>query len=426
MNARYSARGLTARREAGAGRPPRGRFLAVLLSLAAALGMGASHASRAADKSSFEIYGFAMLDWIQDSKRVDPNWQDAFRPSKIAAPEGEFGSNGQADISVKQTRFGVKGTLPTGDSTPPVNFKFEFDLFGTGVDAGQTTFRLRHAYGEWGQLLAGQTHSLFMDIDIFPNTIDYWGPAGMVFLRDPQVRWTAYRTANDSIAVAIERPGNDIDPGNIRLVEGYEGAVVRGDQTVPDLTGQYRHDDVWGHFQLAGILRHVGYEYSLAGEPFQKGSQTGWGIDVTAGIKTIGKDQILLGVVHGDGIASYMNDGGMDIAPNALPSVTPGPVTIASEAVPLTGVTAYYDHYWNSMFSSSIGYSFTQVDNTNFQTATTFHKGEYASVNLLAYPANRVMVGVELLWGKLHNNDGTTGDDLRFQFSAKYNFDAKL
>jgi hypothetical protein len=249
----------------------------------------------------------------------------------------------------------------------------------------------------------------------------------MVFLRDPQVRWTAYRTANDSFAVAIERPGNDVDPGNIRLVEGYEGAVVRGDQTVPDLTGQYRHDDVWGHFQIAGILRDVGYEYSLAGEPFQKGSQTGWGIDVTAGIKTIGKDQILLGVVHGDGVASYMNDGGMDIAPTAAPNVAnPLVPTIGSEAVPLTGVMAYYDHYWNSMFSSSIGYSFTQVDNTNFQTATTFHKGEYASVNLLAYPANRVMVGVELMWGKNHNNDGTTGDDLRFQFSAKYNFDAKL
>jgi hypothetical protein len=396
-----------------------------MLSLAVVLGTGMRPVV-AADDKSFEIYGFAMVDWIQDSKRVDPNWQDAFRPSRIAAPEGEFGANGQSSISVKQSRFGVKGTLPTGDGTPPVNFKFEFDMFGTGIDAGQTTIRLRHFYGEWGQLLAGQTHSLFMDIDVFPNVIDYWGPPGMAFYRLPQVRWTALRTANDSFAVAIERPGNDIDSGNIRLVEGYENAAVRGDQTVPDLTGQYRHDDVWGHFQIAGMLRRVGYEYSLAGEPFQKGSQTGWGVDVTAAIKTIGKDQLLLSVLHGDGIATYMNDGGMDLAPTALPSVAPGPPSIAGEAVPLTGVMAYYDHYWNSMFSSSIGYSFTQVDNTNFQTPTTFHKGEYASVNLLAYPANRVMVGVELMWGKNHNNDGTTGDDLRFQFSAKYNFDAKL
>ena len=36
------------------------------------------------------------------------------------------------------------------------------------------------------------------------------------------------------------------------------------------------------------------------------------------------------------------------------------------------------------------------------------------------------MVGVELMYGKLTNNDGTTGDDVRFQFSAKYDFGAKL
>jgi hypothetical protein len=35
-----------------------------------------------------------------------------------------------------------------------------------------------------------------MDGDIFPNVVDYWGPAGMVFVRTPQIRLTFYdRTA---------------------------------------------------------------------------------------------------------------------------------------------------------------------------------------------------------------------------------------
>ena len=397
------------------------------LLIAALLAAGAWHGARAEDATrNFEIYGFAMADWIQDTKRVDPNWQDAFRPSRIAAPEGEFGTNGQSSLSVKQSRFGVKGVMPTGSSTPPINFKFEFDMFGVGADAGKTTIRLRHAYGEWGQFLAGQTHSLFMDIDVFPNTIDYWGPPGMVFLRLPQIRWTAYRTTNDSLAFALERPGNDIDVGNIRLIQGYENAVVNNDETIPDFTAQFRHDDTWGHYQISGILRRVGYEYSLAGEPLQKASQTGWGINLATALKTIGKDQVLLQVVHGNGIASYMNDGGMDLAPTAFPTANPTVPGIAGEAVPLTGALAYYDHYWNNMFSSSIGYSFTEVANTNFQDTTAFHKGQYASVNLLAYPADKVMVGVEVLYGKRTNNDGTTGDDVRFQFTAKYNFGTKL
>jgi hypothetical protein len=121
-----------------------------------------------------------------------------------------------------------------------------------------------------------------------------------------------------------------------------------------------------------------------------------------------------------------MNDGGMDIAPTTTAEGPPTAEQIGSEAVPLTGVMAYYDHYWNSMWSSSVGYSVTQVANTSLQNDTAFHKGQYASINLLMYPASRVMVGVELMYGKLTNNNGTTGDDVRFQFSAKYDFGAKL
>jgi len=398
-----------------------------LLAMTGMLGASAWQVAWAEETRNFEIYGFAMADWIQDTKRVDPSWQDAFRPSRIAAPEGEFGTNGQSSLSVKQSRFGVKGVIPTGDSTPPINFKFEFDMFGVGADAGKTTIRLRHAYGEWGQLLAGQTHSLFMDIDVFPNVIDYWGPPGMVFFRNVQFRWTAYRTANDAIAVAIEKPSNDVDPGTIRLEQGLESSTVRADQTLPDFTAQYRHDDNWGHYQLAMILRRVGYEYQVTpADAFEKGSQTGWGFDLSAAINFLEKDKLLLSVVHGAGIASYMNDGGMDIAPITAPTGPPGALGVGSEAVPLTGVMAYYDHYWNSMWSTSVGYSSTQVANTDLQNTTAFHKGQYASINLLMYPAAKVMVGVELMYGKLTNNDGTTGNDVRFQFSAKYDFGTKL
>ena len=62
-------------------------------------------------------------------------------------------------------------------------------MFGTGVDEGQTTFRLRHAYGELGAFGAGQTWSPFMDPDVFPNSLEYWGPTGMVFFRNVQLRW---------------------------------------------------------------------------------------------------------------------------------------------------------------------------------------------------------------------------------------------
>jgi hypothetical protein len=66
------------------------------------------------------------------------------------------------------------------------------------------------------------------------------------------------------------------------------------------------------------------------------------------------------------------------------------------------------------------------VDNTNFQDGSAFRKGEYASVNLLTTPAKNVMIGGELLWGKRTNNDGSSDDAMRFQFTVKYNFSSVL
>ena len=396
----------------------RGKTLAVtFFSVLSVVGTGST--VRAQENRSFEIYGFADADAIVDSERVDPTWQSGFRPSKIGI-DGQFGTNGQASISVKQSRFGFRGLMPA-DEGKAINLRFEFDLFATGADAGKTTFHLRHFYGEWGALLAGQTDSTFKDPDVFPNVIDYWGPPGYIDRRNLQIRWTGYRTATDSFAVAIENPSSDVDPGNIRLIEEYQYAEVRNDEKALDVTFRYRHNGNRGHVQAGGILRRVGYEYRVtSAEPWNNGSQTGWGVNLSAGIKTTGRDKVLAQLVHGAGIASYITDGGMDIAPVSGPTTA-----LSAKAVPITGFLAYYDHYWNPRWSSSIGYSFTQVENTNFQSPTAYHKGDYFSVNLLATPSTNVLLGGELLFGKRTNNDGGSGDDVRFQFTVKYNFSIK-
>lgn len=387
---------------------------------AAALGLAAVpvHADDAG--RSFDIYGFAQADAIYDFQRVAPDWEDAFRPSKIANPEGEFGSNGQTSLSVKQSRFGIKGTMPTAEGYDPITFKFEFDLFGVGANAGQTTFRLRYAYGEWGQFLAGQTTSVFMDLDVFPNVIDYWGPNGMVFWRNVQFRWTPYRTESSSFAIAIEQPSNDVDPGQIREYDPELGNNIQGNEQVPNLTAHWRTKGDWGHVQVAALLRDIGYDTKGTPNNKPKGSVTGWGVNLSGTINTWGKDKILWQYVTGDGIASYMNDGGVDIAPQGRFPTETDPGNVRAKAVPLTGIVAYYDHYWSEQFSTSLGYSTTYIDNTNLQDPDSFRKGQYTSINLLYYPVTNVMVGGEVLWGDLEDKDGIKGSDTRVQFSVQY------
>ena len=108
----------------------------------------------AESKTSMDIYGFTMLDAIFDFEQNNPDWFDVVRPTKLPAFDDEFGEDGRFYESVRQTRFGVKTYTPT--TLGELKTVFEFELFGVGVDAGQTTFRLRHAWGELGQFGAGQ------------------------------------------------------------------------------------------------------------------------------------------------------------------------------------------------------------------------------------------------------------------------------
>ena len=378
---------------------------------------------------TFELYGFIQMDAIQDFDRVDPNWDATLRPSRIPTEEGIFGDDGQNLISVRQSRAGIRGTGELANR--PYEFRLEADLFGTGVDEGQTTFRLRHAYARWGPILAGQTHSLFMDIDLFPNVIDYWGPTGMVFLRNPQIRFTFVNSGGWEAAIALEKPGNDIDTGNIRLIDEDLATNIQNDEELPDFTAMLRYGGDWGHVQLSGILRKVGFE--TRGTPGNEptGSELGWGL-MGAGVFRWSIATFRLGVVYGEGIASYLNDGGMDLAPSAAlipaPPIFPPPPLpplnqlLDAEAVPLLGITAYVDLQWSPTLSSSIGYSLTEVDNTNFQAATAYHRGEYASANLLWAPHQRILTGLEMLWGQRTDNDGDTGEDVRAQLSFKLSF----
>jgi hypothetical protein len=370
---------------------------------------------------NLELYGFVQLDAIQDFNRVNPDWDSTLRPSRIPTEEGQFGGDGQSIFSVKQSRLGVKASGMLAGK--PYEAKFEFDLYGTGVDAGQTTIRIRHMYAKWGPFLAGQTNSLFMDGDIFPNVIDYWGPTGMVFVRTPQLRWTFLDRNGWTAAVALEHPSDDIDPGNIRLIDENIAANIQGNEELPDLTAALRYGGNWGHVRLAGILRRIGYDTKGTEDNEPDGQETGWGINATTAIK-LGMATPRLGVVYGRGIATYMNDGGMDLAPNISTIFEPPSVILIpeAEAVKLLGVTAYVDLQWSKKLSSAVGYSFTKVDNTNFQDATAFHKGEYASANLLYTPADNVMAGLEYLWGRRTDNDGEKGTDSRLQATFKWSF----
>jgi hypothetical protein len=384
---------------------------------------GASNAAaqaQADEKPSFEIYGFAMLDIGHDFKQINPDWFDTMRVTKLPSVEDQFGRDHNTFAGVRQSRLGVRSSTPT--DLGPLRTTFEFELFGTGVDEGQTTFRLRHAYGELGAFGAGQTWSPFMDPDVFPNSLEYWGPTGMVFFRNVHVRWMPVQ-GEHSVMLALERPGASGDAGVYS--DRVELENIRARFPMPDISGAYKYTRDWGYARAAGMLRLIKWDDVLDDQFDLSGDATGWGINLSSNLKAGASDTIRLQFVFGEGIQNYMNDAPVDIGivNNLSDPVRP----ILGEPLPIIGVVAFLDHTWSEEFSSTIGYSLTDIDNTDAQAPDAYKTGHYALGNLLYYPAPNVMVGGELQWGRRENfADGFQSDGFKVQFSFKYNFSWKL
>jgi hypothetical protein len=372
-------------------------------------------------ESTFTIYGFAMLNSGYEFKASDPKWFDTVRPVKLPAFGGQFEPGGNTYFSVRQSRFGAKSTTPT--KYGELKTIFEFELFGTGVDAGQTTFRLRHAYGELGHFGAGQYWSAFVDPDVFPNTNEYWGPNGIAWFRNVQFRWMPIKGKN-SVTIALERPGASADLG--QAADRIELSGVKPRFPLPDLTGNVRFERGWGHVQIGGVLRDMRWVDTVNDNFDLGGRATGAGFGITSALNAGKKDVVKLSYVYGHGIENYMNDAPVDVG--IAPSNSGNPrVPIKGEALPVWGWMAYLDHTWNKRFTSSIGYSMLNISNSSGQTNDAFHRGHYGSGNFMFYPVDRVMLGTEVIYGRRENfRDGFAADDVHLQFIFKYNFNKEF
>ena len=116
-----------------------------------------------------------------------------------------------------------------------------------------------------------------MDIDVFPNTVEYWGPTGMAFFRNVQVRYMPIQ-GDTRLTFALERPGASADQG---IYAGrIELADVKPRFPLPDFSAEYRKAGKFGYVELAGILRSMKWE-DQGTDPYElSGDALGWGLNL--------------------------------------------------------------------------------------------------------------------------------------------------
>lgn len=367
------------------------------------------------------VFGFGMADMGYSVNQVNPQWYDVMRPSKLPAVKDQFGANGNYYASARQSRFGIKTAKNTDHGQ--LKIMFDFDMFGVGADAGQTTIRLRHAYGQLGHFAAGQLESAFMDVDVFPNTLEYWGPNGMLFYRNVQVRWMPIMGPSE-LVFALEMPGASADAGV--YADRVELSNLSPHFPAPDFSGHYRSAHDWGYVQLGFMARYIGWEDMNKTSTFDlTGNVMGWGVSLSSNIKAGANDVFRLQVVEGAGVENYFNDAPVDVGIKNNFSDTKTPVK--GEALGDLGVVAFLDHSWNEKWTSSVGYSMVQIDNSDGQAYDAYKKGQYIAANLLYSPVPNVLTGVELTYIDRENyKDGFTSNNTRINFSFKYSFSQNI
>ena len=257
-----------------------------------------------------------------------------------------------------------------------------------------------------------------MDPDVFPNTLEYWGPTGMVFFRNVQLRYTPIIGTHTAM-IALERPGASGDQGV--YADRVELDGIRPRFPLPDFSGAYKYTQNWGYVRAAGILRKINWDDTLEDSFSLSGDAVGWGLNLSTNLKPTASDTIRLQYVFGEGIQNYMNDSPVDIGikNNLSDPVRP----FVGEPLGIVGLVAFLDHNWSPQYSTSIGYSMQDIDNSDAQAPNAFKTGHYVLGNVLYTPVRNVMFGGEIQWGRRENfSDGFHSDGLKLQFSFKYNF----
>ena len=344
-----------------------------------------------------KIGGYFKSDFIYDLK--PPGNTDSFIPSTFPIPTPATVNN--TTVSIRPTRLNLDFLIPVGSSS--VRFFIEGDLFGSNA----TTPRLRHAYAQVKNLLIGQTFSNFQDPDAGPDTLDFQGPNSQVSIRNPQFRYTFKVAEKTSLSFSAEKASSDIS---------FQTPQFQSlpDSPTPDGTVKFRQEMTNGHFQISALFRAPS-AYLPDG---RHQSVFGWGVNVSGGVRVFRTDMLVYQGAYGAGMERYVNDtSGLGI--DAQPADTAHPHL---KAVPLTATYGAYQHYWRKDLRSSVVYGFAQVQNTDLEKGTDYHKSNYTATNIIWNPFGSLNVGAEVLYGWIVEKNGATANDTRFVISAKYNF----
>lgn len=343
---------------------------------------------------ALQIGGFIQTDAIHDFH--NNNSPLGFLSSGIEIPNAK---KSNTTYSVAASRFNLSGQIPIeGKGLKTV---LEFDLFNSSFSPN-----LRMAYAEYGKVLVGMYWSNFMDVDAYPNTLDYNGPNSMTFGRQVQFRVTLPVSKTTDVVLALE------DPESFLTLPDESG--FKALKQVPDVTASIQYSKNGSHLRFASVLHPIVYQNTLQ----ERERKVGYGFTASGVLQQPGnKDNFVFQASYGKGISKYIND----IGPDNYDGIY-NPASSSLEILGVWGLSASYDHWWSDKFSSTAGWGYLNLENDVVLADQSFKSSNYGVLNLIYYPNSFIKGGIEYLYGTRKIVNGDSANNSRIQLSLQFRF----
>lgn len=381
--------------------------------------------------TSVRLYGVAELNMVKEFKGDGgTNDYSTFMPYMPLRGSAAAQRSGESYLTARTSRIGLEASTPTqyGQLMAKVEGDFNNDprtgnsaVYGSlgNIYTQQATnsydFRLRHAYFQMGPWLFGQTWSTFMDIDNTPETVDFNGPVGSTFVRQPQIRYTYVTPEYGNYSAAIENSSSYV-------LDNTNTATTAGFAKVPDLVARWDRAFNWGSLSFRGVSHELRVNGTIGGTAANT-SRRGYGLAGSGQIKTFGDDFISWIVTGGTGIGRYFN---------YIEGASYDPLANKILMEKSLGVVLGYQRKFNETFRMNFVVGTQKTYNneyTDFAIANGFGGGQFgtnrritqAHIGGIWNPIKPVDVGLEYIWGKRETLLGEKGDMSRINLMARYN-----
>ena len=355
--------------------------------------------------TEFSISGFVKADFIYDLKQKQGRATSAAALNMNPADE-----QGHFLAQARYSRLKISTLTPTPFGN--LNTVIETDFGGAGGNENQSNsygMRLRHAYARIGGLLAGQYWTNFGTLRAIPITLDITIAEGIVFIRQPQVRWTQSIDDKLSFAVSLENPEAAGNP-----TVGVSGKFP---DRLPDAVAALEYNDDWGQFRMSALGRQLT-------SPDDKQDELAWGLNVSAIYAAWPGGNILGHFTYGDGIGRYISSGG--IGREAFYNSGTGNL----ETIKSLGIVAGVKHRFTDTVMGQVvvgRQDFSNTPGVSDGFSRAFSDGFLKRVNsvhtsVFWSPLSRLTIGGEVIYYDRETVRGDKVENIRLQTSLQVRF----